>query len=207
MIRRCLDILFSIAALAFFGPWMVLLSVLVRLDSPGDPIFRQRRAGHLGRPFVMLKFRTMRSDVDPYGVSPHSDRDPRLTDIGRFLRETSLDELPQLINVLRGEMSLIGPRPLYERQAVLWTPRQRRRLEVKPGLTGYAQVFGRGGLTHEDKIELDLYYVEHRSPTLDLKILGKTVVSVFTRGNDIYEVQYSRTDEVERPGRAEEPIG
>jgi len=198
--KRLFDIVFSLIALAFFGPWLVLIAVWVRLDSIGDPIFRQRRAGWKGSPFIMLKYRTMRTDVDPYGVSPQAGNDPRLTRIGRFLRETSLDEFPQLWNVLTGTMSLVGPRPLYERQAALWTPRQKKRLDVKPGITGYAQVFGRGGITHEEKIELDVYYVEHKSWRLDLKILLKTFTSVLTGSGDIYEVRYSRDKEREIDG-------
>jgi lipopolysaccharide/colanic/teichoic acid biosynthesis glycosyltransferase len=162
------------------------------LDSPGEPVFRQRRAGWKGRPFVLLKFRTMRTDADPYGVSPHGANDPRLTRAGRWLREKSLDELPQLWNVLTGSMSLVGPRPLYERQAALWSERQRKRLDVPPGLTGYAQVFGRAALTHEDKIELDVFYVEHRSLALDLKILWKTLTGVLGEEGEVYERQYSR---------------
>ncbi len=190
--KRFLDITISFVALALLGPWMLVIGLIVRLESPGDSIFRQRRAGWRGRPFEMLKFRTMRPDVDPYGVSPHSGDDVRLTRIGKVLREKSLDELPQLINVLRGEMSLVGPRPLYERQAELWDQRQRRRLDVRPGITGYAQVYGRGELTHEDKIELDLIYVEKQSFWLDVKIVLKTIVDALRGRGAIYEQRYSR---------------
>ncbi|MBN1555970.1 MAG: sugar transferase [Phycisphaerae bacterium] len=191
MVKRLFDIVVGAIILMFAAPWIVLLAVWIRLDSPGDPIFRQRRAGWRGRPFVMLKFRTMRTDVDPYGMSPQSDEDPRLTRAGKWLRETSLDELPQLWNVLTGSMSLVGPRPLYERQAALWTPRQRRRLDVKPGLTGYAQVMGRGSLTHEEKIELDLLYVERHNLALDVKLLWRTLIGGVTGDLDIYEQRYS----------------
>ncbi|MBS3820605.1 MAG: sugar transferase [Planctomycetes bacterium] len=191
MIRRAIDIFGSLAALGLVGPLMVALAVWLRLDSPGPAVFRQRRAGWHGRPFTLLKFRTMCVDTDPYGISPHGGEDPRLTTAGRWLRERSLDELPQLINVLRGEMTLVGPRPLYERQAALWNDRQRRRLEVKPGLTGYAQICGRGRLTHEDKIELDVQYVERRSPWLDVRILARTLTATLQRGDDVYEQQYS----------------
>jgi lipopolysaccharide/colanic/teichoic acid biosynthesis glycosyltransferase len=146
----------------------------------------------------MLKFRTMRSDVDPYGHSPHSGEDPRLTPIGKWLRERSLDELPQLWNVLRGEMSLVGPRPLYERQAAEWTPRQRRRLDVRPGLTGYAQAYGRASLPIEDKIEMDLHYVDNASMAVDLRILAATAVNAVRGEGDVYEERYSRRREYER---------
>jgi lipopolysaccharide/colanic/teichoic acid biosynthesis glycosyltransferase len=193
MLKRIVDIACSALALAVLGPAMIALAVWVRSDSPGEPIFRQRRAGWRGRPFTMLKFRTMRPDVNPYGVSPHGGDDPRLTRAGRFLRETSLDELPQLWNVLRGEMSLVGPRPLYERQAAEWDDRQGRRLDVRPGLTGYAQVVGRASLPIEDKIELDLEYIRKRSFTMDLKILLRTVTDSLARKEVVYEQQYSRT--------------
>jgi lipopolysaccharide/colanic/teichoic acid biosynthesis glycosyltransferase len=139
----------------------------------------------------MQKFRSMRLQADPYGRSPESGDDPRLTRVGKFLRETSLDELPQLFNVLAGEMSVVGPRPLYERQAAQWTPRQRGRLDVRPGLTGWAQVMGRGDLPIEDKIELDLWYVEHQSMALNLKILARTALDALRRRGGIYEKQYS----------------
>ncbi|MCY2928560.1 MAG: sugar transferase [Planctomycetota bacterium] len=195
--KRWMDILLAGPALILLAGPMLLIAVLIRRESPGDSIFRQRRAGWKGNAFVMLKFRTMRADADPYGVSPHSGEDTRLTNVGRFLRETSLDELPQLINVLKGEMSLVGPRPLYERQAELWNDRQRRRLDVRPGLTGYAQVRGRGELTHEEKIELDLYYVDHGSLALDGRILWWTVTAALRRRGEIYERRYSSEREME----------
>ena len=197
MLKRVFDIILSLIALALLGPLLILITVLVRLDSPGASVFHQRRAGWRGKPFTMLKFRTMRTDVDPYGISPHSGEDPRLTKLGRFLRESSLDELPQLWNVLTGSMSIVGPRPLYERQASLWNEHQRRRLDVKPGLTGYAQVYGRGALTHEEKIEMDVYYVDNRSMKMDLKIICQTFFSIFGKKTDIYEEQYSKVGRYE----------
>jgi len=191
MAKRVFDIVFSLIALALFALPMLVMALLIRLGSRGGALFRQRRAGRGGRPFVLLKFRTMRADVDAYGASPHSPDDPRLTRVGRFLRERGLDELPQLLNVLAGRMSLVGPRPLYERQAARWDERQRRRLDVRPGIAGYAQVRGRGAVTHEEKLELDLYYVEHRSFRLDMKILVWTVANLFTRRRDAYERRYS----------------
>ena len=192
MVKRALDIALSLLALGLLYPVMIAIAMVIRAESPGGAIFRQRRVGLSGKPFFMLKFRSMRPDGDPYGVSPAAGDDPRLTRAGRFLRETSLDELPQLFNVLEGTMSLVGPRPLYERQARRWTPRQRRRLQVRPGITGWAQVHGRGDLPIEDKIELDLWYVDHRCLHLDAAILWVTFRNVFKGGEKIYEKQYSR---------------
>jgi lipopolysaccharide/colanic/teichoic acid biosynthesis glycosyltransferase len=192
-----LDIVTSLAALAVLAAPMLLIALAIRLESRGPALFRQRRTGWRGRPFTMLKFRSMRVDVDPYGGSPRDAHDPRLTRVGRLLRETSLDELPQLLNVLGGQMSLVGPRPLYERQAELWTPRQRRRLEVRPGLTGYAQAYGRAGLTHEDKIEMDVWYVDNQSHWLDLKILLRTLANLAARRGEVYEQRYSQDKERE----------
>jgi len=178
---------------------MLVIAAAVRLDSPGPAFFRQRRAGLGGKPFEMWKFRTMRNDADPYAGSPRAAEDTRLTRLGRLLRETSLDELPQLLNVLSGRMSLVGPRPLFERQAELWDQRQKHRLDVRPGITGYAQAYGRAAMTIEDKIEFDLYYVENRSLTLDLAILCRTAGNVLARREgDVYEKRYSRDRETER---------
>jgi len=196
MTRRIVDILISLAALAAGALPGLLIAIAIRRESPGGAIFRQRRVGLNGKCFDMLKFRTMRSDADPYGDSPNSGQDSRLTRVGRFLRETSLDELPQLVNVLAGQMTLIGPRPLYERQAALWTARQRRRLEVKPGLTGFAQVYGRGSLTHERKIDLDVYYVDNQGFGMDLRIIFRTIADLFLTGrSEIYERQCRRAQE------------
>ena len=200
MVKRLLDILVTLMLLSVAYPVMIVVAMVVRADSPGGPIFRQRRAGYRGKPFVMLKFRTMRADANPYGASPAAASDDRLTRSGRWLREKSLDELPQLFNVLDGTMSLVGPRPLYERQARQWDDRQRRRLEVRPGMTGWAQICGRADLPIEDKIELDLWYVEHRTLALDLKILWRTFRNVLVRGDAVYERQYSRAQSRELIG-------
>ncbi|MCJ7730186.1 MAG: sugar transferase, partial [Sedimentisphaerales bacterium] len=133
------------------------------------------------------------TDVDPFGPSPKTGDDPRLTRVGKFLREYSLDELPQLFNVLKGDMSIIGPRPLYVSQMVEWDERQKKRLLVKPGLTGLAQISGRGGLTREGKLELDVRYVETAGFWLDLKIILATIAQVFRRKN-IYEKKYSQAE-------------
>jgi len=135
----------------------------------------------------------MKLNVEPFGPSPKSAKDPRLTKIGRFLREYSLDELPQLFNVLKGDMSIAGPRPLYLSQMAEWSERQKKRLLVKPGLTGLAQISGRGELTHEEKLELDVKYVETKTLWLDLKMILTTIAMVFRR-KSIYEKRYSKTE-------------
>ena len=194
--KRLFDPVAAALLLVLLAPLLLLIGLLIRLSSPGRAIFRQERAGQAGKPFICYKFRTMASNVDPFGASPHSANDPRVTHLGRRLRETSLDELPQLFNVLKGDMSLVGPRPLYMRQAAEWNPRQHRRLEVKPGLTGLAQILGRGDLTIEDKLELDVQYVERACVRFDLWILWKTLLSLFGRQR-VYEQRYSRQAEVE----------
>jgi len=191
-LKRLVDFWSALFALLMSAPLLALFAFSIRRDSPGPAFFRQKRAGYLGRPFALYKFRTMRCDADPYGDSPQTPDDPRITRVGRFLRETSLDELPQLINVLRGEMSLVGPRPLYLQQIPEWDPRQRCRLLVKPGLTGLAQIRGRGSLPLEDKLEWDVRYVEQISLKTDLQILLRTLLDLF-RPAGIYEVRYSRT--------------
>jgi lipopolysaccharide/colanic/teichoic acid biosynthesis glycosyltransferase len=207
MAKRAADILASLLALAVLAVPMLLIALAIRLESRGPAIFRQRRAGYRGQAFTMLKFRTMRTDADPYGMSPASGRDPRLTRVGRFLRETSLDELPQLLNILAGQMSLVGPRPLYERQAAQWDAEQRRRLDVKPGLTGYAQAYGRASLPIEDKIEMDLHYVDNRGWLMDLRIVFRTVANMFGSDKDVYEKQYSRDRRRERDDQEESGDG
>jgi sugar transferase EpsL len=192
--KRVIDVLAACVALAILSPLMALIALAVRWSSPGPAVFRQNRVGKNGKVFTFYKFRTMRTDADPYGFSPKDDSDPRVTKVGKILRKYSLDELPQLMNVLKGQMTLVGPRPLLPWQYEKWTDRQKRRCEVKPGLTGWAQVQGRGALTHEDKIELDLWYVDHYSPWLDLKIIGKTFGKVW-RGEDTLEVRYSKSEQ------------
>lgn len=197
--KRCTDLIVSGLALVVLGPGIVLLGVVIKLTSKGPVVFCQQRAGQGGKPFTLYKFRTMRCGVDPFGDSPRSDRDPRLTRIGRVLRELSLDELPQLWNVFKGDMSLVGPRPLYVSQIAEWNPIQRRRLLVKPGLTGLAQITGRGELTIEQKLDLDVQYADHCGYGLDIRILASTVGLVFRR-KGIYEKQYSR-DKLARSDR------
>jgi len=180
-VKRAMDVVLAGGALAVGWPVLLGIALAIRREGPGPILFRQERAGRRMEPFTMLKFRTMRPGADPYGVSPRSAQDPRLTRVGRWLRETSLDELPQLWNVVKGDMSLVGPRPLYISQAREFTERQRRRLEVRPGVTGLAQVQGRGEVPHEEKIEIDVQYVEQMSLGLDLRILWRTVFRGFGR--------------------------
>lgn len=198
-LRGLIDRYVALLALIAAAPLMLYLILRVRGDSPGPALFKQQRAGLRAKPFTLYKFRTMRTDVDPYGDSPQSGRDPRLTDFGVWLRESSLDELPQLLNVARGEMSLIGPRPLYIQQIPEWSDRHKSRLLVKPGLTGLAQINGRGALTIEEKLEWDTRYVEQASLALDAAIILTTLRQVITRSG-IYEVQYSAT-QTRRTGR------
>jgi len=174
-VKRVMDLVLTGTALAAGWPFLAALAILIRIDSPGPVLFRQERAGRGMRPFMVYKFRTMRADADPYDVSPMGREDARLTRLGRWLREMTLDELPQLWNVLKGDMSLVGPRPLYMSQARRFNERERRRLEVRPGLTGLAQVLGRGEIPHEEKLEIDVQYVEQWSLWLDLKIVLSSV--------------------------------
>jgi len=202
-LKRLLDLIVVIV----FGPLILIIALLtallIRLTDGPPAIFRQERAGHHGKPFTLYKFRTMRQDVDPFGPSPKTGHDNRLTTTGRFLRATSLDELPQFYNVLKGNMSLVGPRPLYMEQAREWNERQQKRLRVKPGLTGLAQISGRGSLTVEDKLELDVQYVERQTLARDLRILLATVVKVL-RPKDIYEKRYSKNHQT-RPKTPDKP--
>ncbi|HEY1450136.1 MAG TPA: sugar transferase [Solirubrobacteraceae bacterium] len=183
MIRRLIDILFSAAALVLSAPVLLLAMLAIRLESPGPVIYRQRRSGLRGQPFDMLKLRTMVDGAEHVGAGlAVNSGDSRITRVGAFLRRTSLDELPNLLNVLRGEMSLIGPRPTLPAQVAQYTERQRLRLDVKPGITGWAQINGRASLPWSERIELDLHYVEHRSLALDLQILLRTPALVLSGG-------------------------
>lgn len=191
--KRVFDIGTSLLAIAVLSPVFAVIIAAIKLSSKGLAIFRQERAGKNGKPFIFCKFRTMRVDVEPFGSSPKTGDDPRLTRVGKLLREYSLDELPQLFNILKGDMSFIGPRPLYVSQMAEWDERQKKRLLVKPGLTGLAQISGRGQLTHEEKLELDVKYVETAGFLTDIKIILATIAQVFGRKN-IYEKRYSKTE-------------
>ena len=174
---RALDLLIGSVALVVTAPLLALLAIAIRFEGPGPVVYRQRRVGKDGKVFEMLKLRTMVEGSDPVGVGTVVTRDdPRVTRVGRFLRRFSLDEIPNLVNVLRGEMSIVGPRPTIEAQVAGYNPYQRRRLEVKPGITGWAQIQGRAGIPWEERIELDVWYVDNRSLALDLRILGRTFV-------------------------------
>jgi len=173
---RIFDIAVAVVALAILSPVLLVAAIAIRLGSPGPIVYRQRRVGKDGREFELLKLRTMVPGSDPVGVGIAVGRDdPRVTAAGRLLRRTSLDEIPNLVNVLRGEMAIVGPRPTIPAQVKDYTPRQKRRHEVRPGLTGWAQVQGRAGIPWEERIELDIDYVDRRSARLDLRILVKTV--------------------------------
>jgi lipopolysaccharide/colanic/teichoic acid biosynthesis glycosyltransferase len=187
VIRRAIDIVGSSLALALGAPVLALAMIAVRLETPGPVIYSQRRAGRHGRPFEVLKLRTMVDGAEHIGAGlAIAADDPRVTRVGAFLRRTSLDELPNLVNVLRGDMSLIGPRPTLPVQVAQYTERQRGRLVIRPGITGWAQVNGRAALPWAERIELDLYYIEHRSLALDLKILRRTV-SMVLGGSGLYK--------------------
>ena len=179
-LNRAADIAVAGSALVVASPVLVLAAFAVKLTSPGPALFRQTRVGKDGSDFELLKLRTMVVGAEGQGSGFAVDEgDPRITRAGRLLRRLSLDELPQLWNVVRGEMSIVGPRPTLAYQVERYTPRQRRRLEVKPGITGWAQVHGRAALPWDERIELDVWYVEHRSALLDLRILAKTPRALF----------------------------
>ncbi len=173
---RALDIAIAMLALILLSPFLLVAAIAIKLGSRGPVLYRQRRVGKGGREFEMLKLRTMVRGSDPIGVGTAVTRDdPRVTRAGRFLRRASLDEVPNLVNVLRGEMAIVGPRPTISAQVKDYTPHQRRRHKVLPGITGWAQVQGRAGIPWEERIELDVWYVDNRSVPLDLRILAKTV--------------------------------
>jgi lipopolysaccharide/colanic/teichoic acid biosynthesis glycosyltransferase len=177
---RLRDVVGAAVGLALAAPALGLAALGIKLEDGGPVLYWQTRVGQGGRDFDLLKLRTMVVGAESLGAGWAVDRgDPRITRVGRLLRRLSLDELPQLWNVVRGEMSLVGPRPTLRYQVEQYDERQRRRLEVKPGITGWAQVNGRASLPWADRIELDVWYVEHRSPWLDLKILARTPRAIF----------------------------
>jgi len=183
---RALDLLLASLLLLLASPLLALAALLVRIESPGPVFYRQRRVGRDGRPFELFKLRTMVRGAEAMGAGIYVvEGDPRITRVGRILRRLSLDELPNLVNVVRGEMALVGPRPTVQEQVDRYTERQRRRLAVKPGITGWAQVNGRTSLRWPERIELDVWYVEHRSLRLDLRILAKTIRMLAT-GHGLY---------------------
>lgn len=180
--KRAVDLAVAVPIAALASPVMGAIALWVRRDSPGPALFRQVRVGHGGRPFRLMKFRTMVVDAERIGTGLRTRADdPRITRAGRFLRRTSLDELPQLLNVIRGDMSLVGPRPTVPSQVAHYTERQRRRLLARPGVTGLAQVRGRNAIPWSKRIEIDLEYVERWSLRLDAEILARTVAVVLRR--------------------------
>ena len=178
--NRAADVALASAGLVLTSPLLAAGALAVKLQDGGPILYRQQRVGKDGEEFELLKLRTMVVGAEKLGAGYAVDRgDPRITRTGRLLRRLSIDELPQLWNVVRGEMSLIGPRPTLRYQVERYDERQRRRLEVKPGITGWAQIHGRAALPWEDRIELDVWYVEHRSPKVNLKILARTPLALF----------------------------
>lgn len=177
--KRALDVCVALGALVLLSPVLVLTALVVRVHLGAPVLFRQQRPGRGGRPFTLVKFRTMRDARDAAG-RPLPDAE-RLTRVGRWLRSTSLDELPELWNVLRGDMSLVGPRPLLVEYLDRYTPEQARRHDVRPGLTGWAQIHGRNAQTWDDRLVLDVWYVDHRTFWLDICILARTLVLVARR--------------------------
>jgi lipopolysaccharide/colanic/teichoic acid biosynthesis glycosyltransferase len=178
VLKRAVDVLGAAVGLVVLSPLLLVLAVLVRLRMGAPVLFRQTRPGLHGHPFELVKFRTM-IDAHTATGAPTRDED-RLTPLGRWLRRTSLDELPELLNVLRGDMSLVGPRPLLVEYLPLYTPEQARRHEVRPGITGWTQVNGRNALSWDEKFAHDVWYVDHRSLRLDAAILARTVKQVIT---------------------------
>jgi lipopolysaccharide/colanic/teichoic acid biosynthesis glycosyltransferase len=178
---RAVDVMIAGGVLLVLAPALALIALAIRLDSRGPVFYRQVRVGRHERPFLLWKLRTMRQGSDPIGVGTAVDReDPRVTRVGHWLRRFSIDEIPNLVNVLRGEMRIVGPRPTISSQVELFSERQRRRHDVRPGMTGWAQINGRVGLEWGERIELDLWYVDHRSLALDLRILAITAWRVIS---------------------------
>ena len=183
---RALDVVLAAALLVVTAPLLAVAAVAIRLESRGPVFYRQRRVGRHGDPFELLKLRTMVPGAEAMGAGIYVlEGDPRITRVGRLLRRFSFDELPNLINVLHGDMAIVGPRPTVQEQVDRYTERQLRRLEVKPGITGWAQINGRTSLSWPDRIELDVWYVEHRSLRLDLRILARTA-RMLASGRGLY---------------------
>ncbi|HEV2060557.1 MAG TPA: sugar transferase [Solirubrobacteraceae bacterium] len=187
MLRRAFDIVVAATALVVASPALLLAIVAVKVESRGGAFYRQRRVGLHGREFDVLKLRTMVQGAEHLGAGMAVNTgDERITRVGKVLRRTSLDELPNLVNVLKGEMAIVGPRPTLPSQVAQYTERERGRLAVRPGITGWAQVNGRASLPWSERIELDLWYIEHRSWRLDLKILWRSAQLV-VRGEGLYK--------------------
>ena len=182
-IRRVIDFIISLLSLVIVIPIILITSIFIMLESPGNPFYVQSRMGLMGKEFNLIKLRSMRTDAEKNGAQWADKNDSRITKVGRFIRKTRIDELPQIFNVLKGEMSIIGPRPerqIFVEEFVKYIPNFPKRLEVKPGLTGWAQVNGGYEITPEEKLRLDLFYIINRNPMLDIKILFLTVFTVLT---------------------------
>jgi lipopolysaccharide/colanic/teichoic acid biosynthesis glycosyltransferase len=203
-LKRAMDLAIACLAAVVVLPLMAVIALVIRLDSRGPALLRQTRVGRHGQDFELLKFRTMVVGAHTMGSGwLIAERDPRITRVGHFLRRWSLDELPQLFNVLRGDMSIIGPRPTLRYQVDQYTDFQRRRLEVRPGITGWAQVQGRNDLPWPARIELDVHYVEHRSLRLDLEILRRTVRVLVTPSGIYNEARGDWGETTDPAGHAE----
>jgi lipopolysaccharide/colanic/teichoic acid biosynthesis glycosyltransferase len=185
-LKRIFDIVFSLISVLLLSPLLLIIAIVVKSGSRGPVIFKQSRAGKDRKSFVLYKFRTMKVDADPFGRSPKDGNDSRLIAGGRFVREYSLDELPQLFNVLKGDMSLIGPRPLYMSQINEMDEHYERRSLVKPGLTGLSQLYSRSELTAKANLDLDIKYVEEQNLWLDIKIIFLTLIAVISK-KGVYE--------------------
>lgn len=204
LLKRAFDMFAAIAGLIVLSPVLLLCAAAVLWDDGWPVFYVQERVGKHGRIFPFFKFRTMVRNAEKMGAGYEiAERDPRITRSGEFMRRWSLDELPQLLNVVRGEMSLVGPRPTLEYQVRTYTPHQRRRLEVRPGLTGLAQVSGRNSITWPERIELDIKYIDNYSFWLDLKIIAATF-AVLLKQDDIYGVSGMADLKGSRPGEAED---
>ena len=184
--NRPLDLVLAGVLLVVTAPLLALAALAIKIESRGPVFYSQRRVGKHGRPFELLKLRTMVPGAESMGAGIYVlEGDPRITRVGRLLRRFSLDELPNLVNVVRGDLAIVGPRPTVQEQVDRYTERQRRRLEVKPGITGWAQINGRTSLPWPERIELDVWYVEHRSLRLDLRILARTA-RMLASGHGLY---------------------
>jgi lipopolysaccharide/colanic/teichoic acid biosynthesis glycosyltransferase len=186
LLKRTFDLLVSLTLIILLSPILIIIAVTIKLSDKGPAIFKQERAGKDGKPFTLYKFRTMKINVDPYGQSPGSGDDPRLIKRGKFLREYSLDELPQLFNVLKGNMSFVGPRPLYVSQIREFSDHHKKRLRLKPGLTGMSQIYLRSDLTSQESLDMEVEYVQKQSLWLDIKILFLTLAVVLGK-KGVYE--------------------